>query len=42
LLLLDLADVLDRRADGDEFVLRLLPLTVVDQLLHLLQLRRRQ
>jgi hypothetical protein len=35
-------DALDRIADGDEFVLRLLPLTVVDQLLHLLKLGRSQ
>jgi hypothetical protein len=35
-------DALDRIADGDELVLRFLPLTVVDQLLHLLKLRGRQ
>ncbi len=42
LLLLDLTHVLHRGADGDELVLCLLPLTVVDQLLNLRQLRRRQ
>ena len=33
-------DVLHRRADLDEFVLRLLPLPLVDQLLNLLKLCR--
>jgi hypothetical protein len=42
LLLLDLPDVLNRRADGHQLVLGLLPLTVVDQLLHLRELRRCQ
>ena len=42
LLLFDLAHVLDRGADGDELALGFFPLTVVDQLLHLLKLRRSQ
>jgi len=40
LLALHLVDALHRRADLDELVLRLLPLPLIDQLLHLLQLRR--
>lgn len=38
LFLFDLAHVLHRGADGDELVLGLFPLAVVDQLLHLLKL----
>jgi hypothetical protein len=42
LLALDLVDALHRRAHLDELVLCLLPLALVDQLLHLLKLRRCQ
>lgn len=42
LLLLDLVDALHGRAHLDELVLGLLPLALVDELLHLLQLRRGQ